>query len=411
MMQQPNMDGLQPVEPEIFRCVDANDVHRLEGLLTLDSVSMDDLDSNGASLLHRAAARHSLDVAAMLLRFNSRKRSLGSIPLYWLPDRFGRVPVHYAALEGDFEMIHLLSQAGSPTDVADRSGFTPLHLASQQGHLHCVHFLVSLGTRINRQDREGQTALTLAAAAGHTDVAELLLMLGANPSITDATGRMAIHWAALIGQYDLVKALCLRQGPAVQLHRDGGGRTAFDLACGSEQRGAETAFREYFADHPLRQSFPYLNAQTPKFVVFLWPILHHVLLCLLFLRLHWHTALAVFCVVLMLNRFTLKSMISYPVWRTMLPAGIICGQLLATAVTLVYVWQSIAWGAVGLISVLASFCYLYKLRLIDPGVVSLARYTPEERILQLHVRKDAYELFPDVYCRACCVCNCLLLIF
>ncbi|THD24012.1 Cortactin-binding protein 2 [Fasciola gigantica] len=77
-------------------------------------------------------------------------------------DEVGRSPLHYAALNGHFEIIRLLLSNKATVDVADANHVTPLHLAARKDHLRCAQLLCLAGADILKTCSSGCTPRDLA---------------------------------------------------------------------------------------------------------------------------------------------------------------------------------------------------------------------------------------------------------
>ncbi|KER34146.1 hypothetical protein T265_00018 [Opisthorchis viverrini] len=77
-------------------------------------------------------------------------------------DAVGRSPMHYAALNGHFEIIRLLLCNRALVDVSDANNVTPLHLAARNDHLRCAQLLCMAGADISRTCASGCTPRDLA---------------------------------------------------------------------------------------------------------------------------------------------------------------------------------------------------------------------------------------------------------
>ncbi|CAH8494630.1 unnamed protein product [Dicrocoelium dendriticum] len=77
-------------------------------------------------------------------------------------DEVGRSPMHYAALNGQFEIIRLLLCNRAIVDITDANNVTPLHLAARKDHLRCTQLLCLAGADINRVCASGCTPRELA---------------------------------------------------------------------------------------------------------------------------------------------------------------------------------------------------------------------------------------------------------
>jgi hypothetical protein len=75
-------------------------------------------------------------------------------------------PLHYAALYGHTEIVHLLLELGAKVDPRNRYRQTPLHQAALNGHLQIARLLIEAGADVNARDCDKQTPLTQALQGG-----------------------------------------------------------------------------------------------------------------------------------------------------------------------------------------------------------------------------------------------------
>jgi uncharacterized protein len=110
-------------------------------------------------------------------------------------DDQARTALHYAAANGNLQIIAILIKAQAHLNPTDPLGNTPLHLAALQGQTAAAELLVDAGAEIDPQNRDGMTPLMIAAQHGNLELVRALLAKGANPAKTDYTGRDAASWA------------------------------------------------------------------------------------------------------------------------------------------------------------------------------------------------------------------------
>ena len=95
----------------------------------------------------------------------------------------GWTALHFAAQNGNLEMIQALAKAGANLDAVRKGGRTPLIEAaesawSSQQSLKLVQFLTEAGADLDCADTKGDTALTIAGQKGRTPVVTFLLQHG-----------------------------------------------------------------------------------------------------------------------------------------------------------------------------------------------------------------------------------------
>lgn len=121
----------------------------------------------------------------------------------------GRTAVHYAAYNGNCEMITFLCQPQQSCEpgVADRDGDTPLHFAAERGHLDAVRLLLSFGCDVNAIGDLKRTAIHWASLNGFCEVVDFLILNGGDCKILDEVGQSAVHLAASAGHVPVLRRL------------------------------------------------------------------------------------------------------------------------------------------------------------------------------------------------------------
>ena len=177
-------------------------------------------DTNGWTLLHRAAAQGSVEMIEILMdrdpttfsQANDGKtpidcaidrqhtgavkvleslveKHFGKSPKAWegkhelyraVQDKIGNSPIHFAAMEGNITRITELKEAGA--DISALSCFkkTPMHSAAWHGHASVIEVLTEAGASVSTQDMLGYSPLHWAALRGHVDALTALIKAGAN---------------------------------------------------------------------------------------------------------------------------------------------------------------------------------------------------------------------------------------
>jgi ankyrin repeat protein len=124
--------------------------------------------------------------------------------------------LHYAALNGDLELVKKLVKQGMDFDAKDDIGRTPLSYAAQGGKTEIVAWLLKKGADVNTVSQDGKTPLLWAVSTGNLKTVEALLEKGANPNIAVADGskNTPLHYAVMHPSPEIAKLL-LNHGAAI----------------------------------------------------------------------------------------------------------------------------------------------------------------------------------------------------
>jgi ankyrin repeat protein len=148
-------------------------------------------------------------------------------------------PIADAAMKNDLAAVRSLIGKGD-VNVAQGDGMTALHWAARNGNTEMVTLLVRAKASVKATTRIGaMTPLHLAAEMGHGTVVAALLAGGADAKAITATGVTALHYAALAGSPEAVTALA-GKGADVNAAEPEWGQTPLMLAAA---RGRAEAVR------------------------------------------------------------------------------------------------------------------------------------------------------------------------
>lgn len=172
-------------------------------------------DSDGKTAAHIATRPGCLEVVAAL------SKSDGSS----MPDGQGRIPLHFAALDGHKAIVeHLLDlpatvgRDGGCQCPPDADGCEPLHRAALSGHIGVCEALAAhgCGSSVGRgcgPDRA--PALAFAAKQGHAGVVSWLLAQRVDAAEADVMGLRPLHYAAKAGHLEVSQELLQQPGVSV----------------------------------------------------------------------------------------------------------------------------------------------------------------------------------------------------
>ncbi|XP_008050241.1 LOW QUALITY PROTEIN: ankyrin repeat domain-containing protein 66 [Carlito syrichta] len=110
--------------------------------------------------LHQAVAAGDYNLVKKIL-----KKGLCD-PNYKDVDWNDRTPLHWAAIKGQIEMMHLLIEYGARPCLVTDVGWTPAHFAAESGHLKVLKTLHALHAAIDAPDFFGDTPKRIAQIYG-----------------------------------------------------------------------------------------------------------------------------------------------------------------------------------------------------------------------------------------------------
>ncbi|WP_264723490.1 ankyrin repeat domain-containing protein [Wolbachia endosymbiont (group A) of Cheilosia soror] len=164
-------------------------------------------DKYGNTILHYAAEEGNLNLVELLLDNNTHISVKNSD---------GWIPLHLAVKEGKLDVVELLMRKGANIDAKDNNNQTPLHIAVQVGNFDTISLIVdkieSIKFLINEKDEFGYTPLQYAAKNGKWDIVNLFLDKTAERGPDDVTNKdqlskswTTVHYAVYNGDLHLIK--------------------------------------------------------------------------------------------------------------------------------------------------------------------------------------------------------------
>ena len=171
------------------------------------------------STLHCAVEAQQLDILLMLLE--TRMLPVDKTNYYL------RTPLHFAALEGEFNATKFLVEYGADIDMKDRWDDEALFLAQSNQHLEIMLELIKAGADVNRKKIDINRLFFFAVEQKDTESAKILLYQhGVDRSVQNADGVRARQIAEAGEDGDMVQVLdsapTVMGGSALEL--DDGGR-------------------------------------------------------------------------------------------------------------------------------------------------------------------------------------------
>ena len=114
--------------------------------------------------------------------------------------------IRRAFRSGNLDLCKIFIEGGFDVRTIGPLGMTALHFAAGEGQCEIVSHLLGQGSIVSAADEWGWTALHTAAAGGHETMVELLLQSGADREVRDRYQWLPVHLAAS-NRYDNVVRL------------------------------------------------------------------------------------------------------------------------------------------------------------------------------------------------------------
>ncbi|KAM0479067.1 hypothetical protein ACHAPX_005047 [Trichoderma viride] len=187
------------------------------------------VDRNERHPIHWAAVEGNVEMVRLM------KRDID------LPDRFGWTPLHLAGIYGHEELLEYITKnyaaATLDIDAGDNNFRTPLHLAVESKRTAAVQILVDADAKVNTVAKDGSAPLHVAVK--QREILSMLLEHGADVEAIDMDGRTPLYLSVEDGEIETMNML-IDKGANVHLAaRDG--RTPLHVAVSRGQDGLEVA--------------------------------------------------------------------------------------------------------------------------------------------------------------------------
>lgn len=149
-LQEKDKKGLLP----IHYAVKGGDYHVIEVLVQYGA-DISAMDSRGLTVLHHCVLESNLDLFFKLLKQYKLNINIKS-------GYTAITPLHAAAMVGNLEMVHQLTEFGADINSVDINQNTALHQSVLKNDLPMVELLVNCGADLDLKNKNQQTPLQLA---------------------------------------------------------------------------------------------------------------------------------------------------------------------------------------------------------------------------------------------------------
>lgn len=139
----------------------------------------------------------------------------------------GFAAIHFAAFNGDLQLIDLLLEYKANVEITNYDGNTPMMMAAKVKQLAAIKKLVEAGACVNFATGSGCTAAHFAASMGDLDTVKYLVSLGAKKIHDRCETGSLLHWAAHSGEIKCVGAMLYDFGIPVDIMDSHGGTALF----------------------------------------------------------------------------------------------------------------------------------------------------------------------------------------
>ncbi|CBH17435.1 hypothetical protein, conserved [Trypanosoma brucei gambiense DAL972] len=135
--------------------------------------------------------------------------------------------LHFAAFNGDLDMLYMLLEYKPTLSLKNYDGNTPLIMAAKVRQHEAIKVLVDAGADVNFRTPTGGTAAHFAASMGHVDTVRYLVGLGADVMHVDCETGSLLHWAAHSGDVDCLGAMIYEFRVPIDIKDSNGGSPLF----------------------------------------------------------------------------------------------------------------------------------------------------------------------------------------
>lgn len=191
VVEQPRKENI------LFTSIESDNLRLVKSLVEKAAMSLDQVDEEGNTVLHRAVL---MDRKRIAKYFLEKSEYLISVL-----NRDGLAPVHLALKSNNPGLLELLLWISADKSVKTRDGLGLIQFTVKETHHSVLKLLLrSIRNRkaqINAQNNAGETALHLAASFGCRETIKLLVKNGGNLRIRDRNGKLPFHHALCNGYF------------------------------------------------------------------------------------------------------------------------------------------------------------------------------------------------------------------
>lgn len=165
------------------------------------------------SALHWAITANHIEILEILLERGNMSPEKAN--------RYGRTPLHFAAIFGNIPAISALLSHGASVDPEDQWGITPLFIAQAYKHFAAGVALIEGGAMVDRNQISVEKMFFEAVRLGKVEVVEILLKKGADKLSRDVEGMTAMQLAKEADNPEMIRALTLGKTFRFQIDDEG----------------------------------------------------------------------------------------------------------------------------------------------------------------------------------------------
>ena len=181
---------------DMRKAVEFDDINAVQKMLAR-GVDPNLVDAKGNPMLVVALREKSLKVAEALIRAKDIDFDKANAA--------GETPLMMASLQNELGLVKLM--VDQMEVEINKTGWTPLHYAATNGNNEIVKFLVDHAAYIDAESPNGSTPLMMAARGGHIETVKLLLDEGADMRLKNQQGMTVIDFAERYHQKEIAEGL------------------------------------------------------------------------------------------------------------------------------------------------------------------------------------------------------------